>query len=494
MRTDVFQLEPAAFAAALRRQTLVWKRAAGTTTAGSRRHWRSLRREWIRQYKRRTGIDRLPEPLGPLNGEEQWQEPPATELKLVFLPPEQTLADRREMRKTLRRILFENLKRRYGIRLDLVNAANAIDGDLPDVGLTETEKHLHLRGIYLEGLGAAILPDLTQQQVATLQQAGIEVTDNTPFAALEPEDGRTDGGVYPGWHMERINIEAARRKNLSGKGIRIGIMDSGIDADHSCFAGRQITFRAFYPKGSRKLDQTPRDFGQHGTHVAALCAGNTGVASEAHLVVAAVLTEKVDDRLIGYPAQIAAALNWMVDAENGRPKRVDVINASLGGPLASSSQYRALLRAARAAGTLTVAAVGNDGGPEGNHLAPAAYDFVLAVGAVDHKDEIYHGSAWGRAWTGKAHSERYKPDIVAPGVDITSAVPGNETKRLTGTSMACPLVTGTAALLLQQDGELRADSDGLVDRLLRLTYSSPEMRKNSVPVRFGAGRLDLGNI
>lgn len=492
MRADIFRSELPVFQAALARQMQKWKSAAGNGSAASRRHMRSLKRNWIRRYKQKTGITNLPMPMTALSNMDI-EVPSPEQMNLVILPSDDAGNDRHAMRKTMRRILHQEIVDGSDVRIDLIEAANATGSKLPPVARIGTGSTERVRGIYLDALGVAILPDLSEQEIKELEDAGLDVAENRPFSVFEPPSEVAPATGHA-WYLQQINIAAAREQDLDGRGVRIGILDTGIAADHDAFLDTKVTFCAFKADGARLPDQATRDFGIHGTHVSGLCAGTYGVAPAASLVVAAVLTEKRDGKLIGYPTQISAALNWMIGSGKGEAKRVDVINASLGGAVAQAREYRTVLRNARNAGILTIAAVGNDGGPAGRHLAPAAFDHVLAVGAVDHQDAIYTGSAWGLAVGGGSNSPAYKPDLVAPGVAVSSAVPNNGWRSLTGTSMACPLVTGAAALLLQKEPELCQDSDALVARLLELTYLSPNLVQNTIPERYGAGRLDLGKI
>jgi subtilisin family serine protease len=76
------------------------------------------------------------------------------------------------------------------------------------------------------------------------------------------------------WHLEKINVAAARAKGLRGDGVRIGIVDTGIDANHHEFTGKSIIFAEFDTNGFL-ISTSPRDAGTHGTHVSALAAGRT---------------------------------------------------------------------------------------------------------------------------------------------------------------------------------------------------------------------------
>jgi serine protease len=172
----------------------------------------------------------------------------------------------------------------------------------------------------------------------------------------------------------------------------------------------------------------------HGQHVAGILAAVTGNSiymagvAKCHLYALRVL----DSMGIGYNSNIAEAILWAADSG------LSVINMSLGGPT-SSSVLREACDTAYARGVLLVAASGNDGA--GTILYPAAYESVIAVGATNSANTLWSSSNYGA-----------EQELVAPGVDIISIMPyGNvfygPYLTVSGTSMACPHVSGVAALV-----------------------------------------------
>jgi subtilisin family serine protease len=237
--------------------------------------------------------------------------------------------------------------------------------------------------------------------------------------------------------VKQIGAPAAWAKGLTGAGVKVAVLDTGIDAAHPDLAGKVVARADF--------TETPdeRDVDGHGTHVAATIAGGgdryRGVAPEAEL-----LDGKVCEPQGGCPySALLAGMQWAVD------QGARVVNLSLGGsdepgldPLEEAVQ-----RLTESHGTLFVAAAGNVG-KDRTVSTPASADAALAVGAVDGTDRLADFSSRGP----RVGDSGLKPDITAPGVEITAArgkdSPGSGSHvAMSGTSMATPHVAGTAALL-----------------------------------------------
>jgi subtilisin family serine protease len=294
------------------------------------------------------------------------------------------------------------------------------------------------------------------------------------------------------WHLGSINVAAARAKRLTGDGVLVGVLDTGIDAAHAELAGRLYAGSAFaeFDKTGAIINTNPHDPFQHGTHVCGLIAGRTvGVAPAASLAVASVLTYPTPQGAAGYLTQIASGLNWLLATQfrgATADPGFDVINASLGGTGYDPYLYTPLAQARLALGTIMIAAIGNSGMYGINkHGSPGDYDVTVGVGAVDQYAAIAPFSDWG---TVPQHGGIAKPDICAPGVDVWSSIPGGNYMAMSGTSMATPIVTGAAALLLQDDSGLSLVAANLLKRLYALTATPPGGPKA------GRGRLDLTNI
>ena len=350
----------------------------------------------------------------------------------------------------------------------------------------------------LESVNAVLVDDLDEDERGLLAERA-DVVENHDILLVEPTAREDGGGGDRAWHIEDTGAEHAwgQEPSLRGGGVRIGILDTGIAAEHPEFDGKDISFMDFDESGF-PLFSTPRDYDEHGTHVAAIAAGaSRGIAPDAQLAVAAVLTKRTADGMSGTLAQILGGYEWLaVNIHGSDPSLAvcPVINASLGAPgyygyLRGSVQNQ-LTRTA----SVLVAAIGNAGRDGVNrHSSPGNYDLTLGIGATDRDGMVADFSDWGFEGTHGA----YKPDLCAPGVRIDSAVPGGGYRRFSGTSMATPAVAGAAALLVSKDRSLARDPYGLMHELRQLVDTS----KNGEPgnsgaglSRIGAGRLDLSRL
>ena len=490
------------FVKTLGRWRRLWRRRAGPAGGiSARRHAKSLARKHIKRFKRLHNVSQLPRLQTGLSADRLWMEAGAEDVKLVFppeAPPANDIADAsRDARRRLKRALRGGIAIGDKVHVDLVNSGNAAYRRLPSLADRTVGESRTVRGLYLQAVGAAIVPYLSPDDVTRLTASGATVIDNQIIGATKPVAVSEPAGTASAfWHLAKIGAHAAHARNLRGAGVTIGILDTGINADHPEFAGKSIDFRAFAENGSPLPAIRARDYETHGTHVAAICAGATaGVAPEADLAVAAVLTARQETgEMCGFLMQIMAGIDWLALEAGRRGDGVDLINASLGGADGDEKYYETVL-GHRVAGKLMVAAIGNLGeNGIDNHNIPGRFDCVLAVGASDINDDVAYFSAWGRTYAGSMPTPNFKPDLVAPGVRIKSAIASGAYAPLSGTSMACPMVSGAAALLIQQDSSLRDNPDALITKILSLTSSLPKGRHTSDPRRYGYGRLDLAGL
>lgn len=201
----------------------------------------------------------------------------------------------------------------------------------------------------------------------------------------------------------------------TGRGIRVGIVDTGVDLTHPDLAGNYKGGRDFFNN-----DDDPQDGNGHGTHVAGTVAaldndlGVVGVAPEAEIFALKILSDQGSTPPILYASNIIKVIDFAIE------KRLHILNLSLGcedpadsNCKASTMENEAFERAA-AAGILVVAAAGNGFGElQSDFISfPAAYPSVLAVGAVDRNQRVGSFSQRGA-----------ELDLVAPGVGVISSVP-----------------------------------------------------------------------
>jgi minor extracellular protease Epr len=242
------------------------------------------------------------------------------------------------------------------------------------------------------------------------------------------------------WGTARVQAPAAWESGLTGKGIKVGVIDTGIAAHPDLVIAGGVSFASYTTSYA--------DDNGHGTHVAGIIGardnevGGVGVAPEASLYAVKVLSNNGS----GYLSDVVAGVDWSIT------NRMDVINLSLGSS-ESSATLKAAVDQAYASGVVVVAAAGNSGTADGATNTvnyPAKYDSVVAVGATNGSDVRASFSSTG-----------VEVEVAAPGVGITSTYLNGGYASLSGTSMASPAVAANVALLKQaypglSAGELRA--------------------------------------
>ena len=277
--------------------------------------------------------------------------------------------------------------------------------------------------------------------------------------------------------VKRIGAPAAWARGLTGAGVKVAVLDTGIDATHPDLAGK-VAARADFT-------ETPdeRDVIGHGTHVASTIASQ-GMASEGRYQGVApgvtLLDGRVCESRFCTESAILAGMQWA--AEQG----AQVVNLSLGSSDEPGTDplEEAVQTLTERYGTLFVAAAGNEGLDRGVS-SPSSADAALAVGAVTKEDEQAEFSNRGP----RAGDGGLKPDITAPGVDITAArskdSPGEGSyKTMSGTSMATPHVAGVAALLAGARPGWKAGA--LKAALMASAKANPDLGVFTQ----GAGRVD----
>jgi subtilisin family serine protease len=258
--------------------------------------------------------------------------------------------------------------------------------------------------------------------------------------------GRAGGaGIVPSdldlWHLDAIGLLKARPGafGLSGAGAIVAVMDTGV-AEHEELRGRIVDNIVFDVDTWKATSTAPADtdtiFRGHGTHVAGIIAGtNVGVAPGAKILSYTMLPNTR-----GTLSHFVFAIEHLLT----RPE-VQIINMSAGKP-GQVSRMRYLAQIAQRLDTLFVVSVGNEGA--NTSRSPGNYPEVLSVAASDRTGKLWAGGGMGTVlWGGQS---RVVPDIVAPGVEVWSLLPGEGYQMLTGTSQATPIVSGIAALLIEK--------------------------------------------
>ena len=258
--------------------------------------------------------------------------------------------------------------------------------------------------------------------------------------------------------------------------MHIAILDTGIDYDHPDLAANVVGgiylgggfWDEFIGKDGSTSSSDWNDGNGHGTHCAGIVAavkngiGVVGVAPQAKLHAIRVF----DNQGAGYTSDVCQALEWCADSANG----IDIVSMSFGGDPTASLQEAC--QVARNAGVLLIAAAGNEDG--GAVMYPAAYDSVIAVSAIDASDAFASFSSAGK-----------EIELAAPGVSIKSTYLGGQYATISGTSMACPHVTGAAALAL---------AAGVSDVRIQLQATAVDLGSPGWDSLYGYGRANAVGV
>ncbi|HEY0630588.1 MAG TPA: S8 family serine peptidase [Thermoleophilaceae bacterium] len=254
-------------------------------------------------------------------------------------------------------------------------------------------------------------------------------------------------------------------------GVKVGIVDTGIDKTHPDLAGKAVGCATSYNTGLLIHNGVCADDNGHGSHVSGTISANTnnaqgvaGVAFNSPIVMCKALATAAGT---GLTSDIANCINWVAG------QGVKVISMSLGG--GDNATLKAAVQRAynNGNGVLVVAAAGNDGDATLNY--PAAYPEVVSVAATDNKDH--------RASFSNANAD---VEVAAPGVDVESTYAGGLYMQLSGTSMATPHVAGVAAVIADLNptanaATLRSKLDAAVD----------DIGAAGRDTSFGFGRVNL---
>ncbi|HET8682365.1 MAG TPA: S8 family serine peptidase, partial [Micromonosporaceae bacterium] len=285
-------------------------------------------------------------------------------------------------------------------------------------------------------------------------------------------------------NLTRIGAPAAWAAGLSGAGVSVAVLDTGVDPTHPDLAGRVAAEQNF-------TEDPVADGNGHGTHVASLVAGSGAAAGGARRGVAfgaTLLSGKVlDDSGQGSFSAVIAGMQWAA----GAGARVVNLSLGSGAPSTGLDPLSLAVDALTAShGVLFVASAGNTGPRPGTVGAPGAAGAALTVGAADSRDRVADFSSRGP----RLGDYAVKPDLVAPGVDIIAARAagtsfgepvGSHYASASGTSMAAPQVAGAAALLAQR-------RPGWTAAMLKAVLVGTAAPSPGSVFDRGAGRLDLG--
>lgn len=374
--------------------------------------------------------------------------------------------------------------------------------------LKRTENALRSEGVNLNTvklrkvfwLSNSFSADVTQAGLKTLAQLpGIRKIYRNAGVAMDrpvrksPASRRfRDDLVATPYNYAEIGLDKVIEEfpQLTGRGILLGHIDTGVDGSHPAIKGKIVKF---YDSRLKKVAE-PIDEDEHGTHTAGTMVGGDrnsikiGVAPEAKLLSAGYLVD--DEQMLG-------SLEWMLDPD-GNPATFDLpraINNSWGlkEGWADPELYYTAVANLEAVGVLPVFAAGNEGSRPKTLRFPGNHPNVLTIGATgpDHKIAEFSSRGPGE-FRGKATE---KPNITAPGVDIESSIPGGKLEKMDGTSMATPQVTGALALIYQVQPNLNPGQ--MMELLMRTSVpvneaGEPIAKKRWNPI-YGVGKFNVYN-
>lgn len=270
---------------------------------------------------------------------------------------------------------------------------------------------------------------------------------------------RADAERDKQWYAAPMKLAQARELGHGGAGVIVAVIDTGVDHDHQDLRG------ALVPGRNMTLDVPEEgiDPEGHGTGMAALIAGR-GHGSGDGLLGVAPRSRVMPITPINDALMVSRGIKWAVD------HGAKVINMSF--ELNDDRVIQSAVNDAVKADVVVIGGVGNDHGPVAE---PAILDNVLGVGAVDRNNKVTDFSNFGPG-----------VDLVAPGVQIPAARPGNRYELRKGTSDASALVSGAAALIRARYPDMSAAE--VIDRLTRTADDRGAKGRND---NYGYGQLDV---
>lgn len=272
-------------------------------------------------------------------------------------------------------------------------------------------------------------------------------------------------------------------ENYSGKGVTIAFLDTGI-CRTSDFGNRIIYFKDFINNQNQIYDDNG-----HGVHICGIACGNgisskgkyRGIATSANII----MLKTLDKNGSGNGNDVLAGIQWIYD--NRKKYNIRIVNMSIG--TKETDGYDPLVNAVEKlwdSGIVVVTAAGNNGPDPCTISSPGTSRKVITVGSSDdNENKSLKTNYSGR---GPTRECIIKPDIVAPGSNITSCrCEDGKYKKLSGTSMSTPIVSGAIALLLEKYPDLSPDD---VKYMLKISAEDMNKPKN----KQGWGLLNINKL
>ncbi len=319
----------------------------------------------------------------------------------------------------------------------------------------------------VENIGLPNLYNITFEKGTNLVTAAEKLSQEQNIAKAEPNFEFT-AAYTPSepfyknqWYLKKLNAERAWDTTRGESHVVVAVLDGGVQVSHPELKGKIVKpYNAVTKKTTFSADD-------HATHVAGIIGasfnktGIAGIAPNIKIMPINVFT--------GDTANTADIIRGIIYAADSG---ADVINFSMGG-YGDSSPLKSAVNYARSKGVILVAAAGNDDTDE--RTFPATYPGVLSISATDRFDEITWFSNFGQYI-----------DFAAPGERIYSTVTNSKYMYMDGTSMAAPVVSGTAALMLSKN-PLLSEND-LRDLLIK---SAKDLGIPGWDLYYGYGRIDI---
>lgn len=227
--------------------------------------------------------------------------------------------------------------------------------------------------------------------------------------------------------IENIGIKEAHKK-YKGQGVKVLFIDTGIQSDHKDIDNKNLIVKDFvYKESGIGADRTG-----HGTHVAGVVIAKGGRQAIVGIApkITAYVAKVIEERKEGSQSRLREAIDWGIEEE------VQLINLSFGTDYPLENDTYEKIKEAYNKGIILVGAAGND---NYNVNYPAKYPEVIAVSSIQKNSIKSDFSNFGK-----------EIEVMAPGEDILGLFPYNKYARMTGTSMATPIVTGCLALYMEK--------------------------------------------
>tara|TARA_B110000305_G_scaffold40576_1_gene41998 strand:- start:12020 stop:13246 length:1227 start_codon:yes stop_codon:yes gene_type:complete len=264
------------------------------------------------------------------------------------------------------------------------------------------------------------------------------------------------------WAQEQSQLDEFSDLGLTGSGVRVCMVDTGIDLSNTAFSEVEVTFKDMIGTSNAPVDY---GFISHGTLMAGILVSGShqmGIAPNITLAMVAALGADENDMNSGSEQTVANAIAWCQDTF-----QADIISLSLGGEqnieMHTEGTSVSAVRRAVDSGIFVVAAAGNDGGDADDGLVsvPGNVPRVITVGASTRDQAVWVNSSKGSQILSDAtlrQNPHMKPEVIAPGENIISTGIGETWYSSSGTSDSTVFVTGALSLLLEAFPEYKPNS------------------------------------